>query len=74
MNPEGDGVCRTPSICSRAVGYVEQVQGSLGLLRINIQESSLNFKWRRLVIYCKRRMPVQEYGCSVPWWYDAAHL
>jgi hypothetical protein len=75
LYPDGDGVCRMPSVCSRAVGYVEeQVQGLLGHLRINIQESNLNFKWRRLVIYCNRWMSVQEYGCNVPWWYDAAHL
>jgi len=52
LYPDGNGVCRAPSVCSRAVGYVEaQVQGSLGHL-INIRESNLNFKRRRLVIYC----------------------
>jgi hypothetical protein len=38
-------IVRMPSVCSRAVGYVEeQLQGLLGHLRINIQEPNLNFE------------------------------
>jgi hypothetical protein len=69
LYPELDGVGRYVECCSRAVRYAERTgTGVVGTLKnLIMQECRLNFKCRRVVIYCNDECWYRKYSSSEPW-------